>query len=60
MSEPAYVAQNRDLWAKSNAEYTDREADRVWRTDEITWGMFGTTDSDDVNCRSSSASSRSR
>ncbi len=40
-SEPGYVARNRELWTESNREYTDAEADRVWRAEEITWGMFG-------------------
>ncbi len=46
MSEPDYVAQNRGVWTKSNREYTDAEADRVWRADEITWGMFGVPESE--------------
>jgi SAM-dependent methyltransferase len=37
---PDYVAVNRALWTTSNAEYTDEEADRSWRAEEITWGMF--------------------
>ncbi|HSF60304.1 MAG TPA: class I SAM-dependent methyltransferase [Gaiellaceae bacterium] len=42
MSElPDYVAENRALWTTSNAQYTDEQADRAWRAEEITWGMFG-------------------
>ena len=41
MSEPEYVAANRANWTTSNAEYTDAQADRAWRADDITWGMFG-------------------
>lgn len=42
MSEPAdYVAENRALWTRSNADYTDEQAERAWRAEEITWGMFG-------------------
>jgi ubiquinone/menaquinone biosynthesis C-methylase UbiE len=41
LSESEYVAENRGLWTESNREYTDAEADRAWREDEITWGMFG-------------------
>ncbi|HSI98021.1 MAG TPA: class I SAM-dependent methyltransferase [Gaiellaceae bacterium] len=41
MSEPDYVARNRDLWTESNREYTDAQAERAWRAEEITWGMFG-------------------
>jgi len=42
LSEPDYVAGNRALWTETNREYTDAHADRAWRADEITWGMFGT------------------
>jgi SAM-dependent methyltransferase len=37
-----YLARNRALWARSNREYTDAQADRAWRAEEITWGVFGT------------------
>jgi SAM-dependent methyltransferase len=40
LSEPDYVAENRDVWTKSNRDYTDAQADRNWRAHEITWGMF--------------------
>jgi len=46
LSEPDYVAENRGLWTESNREYTDAQADRVWRAEEITWGMFGVTEAD--------------
>lgn len=46
MSEPDYVAENRGIWAESNREYTDAQADRVWRAEEITWGMFGVPESE--------------
>ena len=46
MSESEYVAENRGLWTESNREYTDAQADRVWRAEEITWGMFGVRESD--------------
>lgn len=46
MSEPDYVAENRGLWTKSNREYTDAQADRAWRAEEITWGMFGVPESE--------------
>jgi ubiquinone/menaquinone biosynthesis C-methylase UbiE len=41
LSDADYVAINRDLWAQSNREYTDAEADRSWHDEEITWGVFG-------------------
>ena len=46
MPEPEYVAENRAAWTESNREYTDAQGDRVWRREEITWGMFGTPESD--------------
>ena len=46
LSESEYVAENRRLWTESNREYTDAQADRVWRAEEITWGMFGVHESD--------------
>lgn len=46
MSEPDYVAENRALWTASNAQYTDEQADRAWRAEEITWGMFGNTETE--------------
>jgi SAM-dependent methyltransferase len=35
------LARNRDLWTRTNAEYTDREAARQWSQEEITWGVWG-------------------
>jgi SAM-dependent methyltransferase len=46
LSESPYVAENRDIWTESNRAYTDAEADRAWREDEITWGMFGVPESE--------------
>jgi SAM-dependent methyltransferase len=41
LSESDYVAQNRELWTQSNAEYTDPSAEHAWAKDEFTWGVFG-------------------
>ena len=42
MSDPSdYVARNREYWSQTNREYTDTHADRAWRADNITWGVFG-------------------
>jgi SAM-dependent methyltransferase len=41
LSEPDHVARNRELWTKTNAEYTDDRARRAWAAEEITWGVFG-------------------
>ena len=46
MSEPDYVALNRARWSETNAEYTDRSALQAWRRDEVTWGLYGHTDSE--------------
>ena len=34
------VARNRDLWTRTNVEYTDWEAARQWSQEEITWGVW--------------------
>jgi ubiquinone/menaquinone biosynthesis C-methylase UbiE len=46
LSEPDYVAANRDLWTQTNREYTDAQAERAWRQEEITWGVFGNREAD--------------
>ena len=46
MSESDYVAENRGIWTESNREYTDAQADRAWRDEQITWGMFGVPESE--------------
>jgi SAM-dependent methyltransferase len=35
-----YVARNRELWTRTNAEYTGPSAARAW-SGELTWGIFG-------------------
>ena len=46
MSESDYVARNRELWTRTNAEYTDAKASEAWTAEEITWGVFGVPESD--------------
>jgi SAM-dependent methyltransferase len=41
LSEPDYVARNREAWTQSNAEYTGPDAARSWAEEDITWGVFG-------------------
>lgn len=41
LSEPDYLARNRELWTRTNAEYTDEHARRAWSREEVTWGVFG-------------------
>ena len=42
---PEYVQQNVANWTRANTEYTDGSAARAWAQDEITWGVFGTPES---------------
>jgi SAM-dependent methyltransferase len=37
---------NRELWTRSNAEYTGEQARRLWAAEEFTWGMWGVRESD--------------
>ena len=46
LSEPDYVARNRELWTKTNAEYTDEKALAAWTAEDITWGVFGVPEDD--------------
>ena len=39
MTDPDYIAINREAWTKANEEYTDARARDSWAQDEITWGM---------------------
>jgi len=41
LSEPDYVAKNRDGWTQTNAEYTDGAAEGAWSDKPFTWGVFG-------------------
>jgi SAM-dependent methyltransferase len=43
---PDHVVQNRELWTRSNADYTDGSAERAWAQEEITWGMFKVRESE--------------
>jgi SAM-dependent methyltransferase len=45
-AEPDSVAVNREVWARSNANYTDRSAPEMWSRDEVTWGTWGVPDSE--------------
>jgi SAM-dependent methyltransferase len=42
---PEYVAQNVELWTRSNAQYTDRSAREAWAGD-LSWGTFGIPESE--------------
>jgi SAM-dependent methyltransferase len=43
---PEHAVRNRELWTRSNAEYTDESAERAWAQAEITWGMFKVRESE--------------
>jgi len=32
--------RNRELWTRSNADYTGEDAERAWAQEQITWGMW--------------------
>jgi SAM-dependent methyltransferase len=40
VTEPDYVAINREGWTQANADYTDRQAEGAWAQEEITWGQW--------------------
>ena len=45
MSSPdERVAANVAQWTLTNAEYTDEQAERTWRRDELVWGVFSVPD----------------
>ena len=46
MTEPDYVAVNRESWTRANAEYTDAAARDAWAEEEITWGQWHIPDSE--------------
>lgn len=45
-SGPDYVARNREVWTRMNAEFTARHARAVWARDEIGWGIFSVPESE--------------
>ena len=45
-SERDYVRANVAYWTARNAEYTDASAAEAWAKEGITWGVFGTPESE--------------
>lgn len=43
---PEYVAQNVEVWTKTNAEHTGPRAREAWAKDELDWGVFGIPERD--------------
>jgi ubiquinone/menaquinone biosynthesis C-methylase UbiE len=46
LSEPDYVARNREQWTKHNAEYTDAAAPGAWAKEGFDWGLWGIPESE--------------
>src|SRR5512132_4106408 len=46
VTEPDYVAVNREGWTRANKEYTDARAREAWAQDEITWGKWSLPESE--------------
>jgi SAM-dependent methyltransferase len=44
--EPDSVAVNREVWTRSNAEYTDGRAAEQWAAETFTWGTWDVPESD--------------
>jgi SAM-dependent methyltransferase len=40
------AARNRDVWTKTNAEFTDEQARTAWGQQEITWGIWSAPESE--------------
>jgi len=46
LTEPDYVALNREHWTRSNADYTDRAARNAWAQEEVTYGQWHALESE--------------
>ena len=46
MSLSEEARRNREVWTKTNAEYTDRKAAENWAQEEIAWGMWDVPESE--------------
>lgn len=46
MTHAEDALKNRDVWTKTNAEYTDQKARESWAKDEIDWGIFSGPESE--------------
>src|SRR4051812_21937302 len=43
---PEYVARNVEKWTEANEQYTDPNARAAWSPEELTYGLFGVSESD--------------
>jgi SAM-dependent methyltransferase len=46
MSSSSEADRNREVWTRSNAEYTEAMARAHWEADAITWGIWGLPESE--------------
>jgi SAM-dependent methyltransferase len=46
MSSSDYVRRNIESWTRTNAEYTDARAREAWDSEDITYGIFGISESE--------------
>jgi SAM-dependent methyltransferase len=46
VTEPDYVAINREGWTRANAEYTDAQAREAWAQEGISWGQWAVRESE--------------
>jgi SAM-dependent methyltransferase len=45
LSEPDYLAVNREAWTRANRDHTDAHAHESWSKAEIDWGVWGVPES---------------
>jgi SAM-dependent methyltransferase len=46
LSEPDYLAVNREAWTRANRAHTDARAPIAWAQEEIDWGTWGVRETD--------------
>ncbi len=46
MSEPDYLAVNREAWTRANRDHTDARAHEAWSQREIAWGVWQVPESE--------------
>jgi SAM-dependent methyltransferase len=46
LSEPDYLAVNREAWTQANRDHTDARAHQAWSKAEMDWGVWGVPESE--------------
>jgi SAM-dependent methyltransferase len=46
VTNPDELALNTALWTRVNDQFTDEQAATRWRSEDITWGLFGVSEAD--------------